>query len=134
MGIIDTSSDLHLYCVQFCYLNLLQQELFTIMKLWNTHHIRRTQSMMSPNGKPDVMYYMPEIYGAQDHIQPADANDVEFLSGLLTRDIPECNDNAKELFTILLHEGGKDLTTSMEEADDLLVYLLDTTENYLNDA
>ena len=89
-GIIDTSRKLDLQCVRFCYLELMRHELDTIKSLWNTHHIRPSRNEHFPSGKPDVMYYMPHLYGTTSFMQDIDREMADVLAQLLTREPNSC--------------------------------------------
>ena len=114
-------------------MHLLRTELRDIMQLWNTHYIRKSRNEDAPHGKPDIMYYMPELFGGRDCLLHVDEVEVAVasLSDLLTIPPPTCQDDYTELFRLLMTEGGMTPPTTIEEADDLLVYLLDSVEFYL---
>ena len=50
-------------CLQFCYTTLLQRELYEVSCLWNTHRIRPYPNQDTPAGKPDMLFFLPEITG-----------------------------------------------------------------------
>ena len=131
-GIIDTSNELHIQCVRFCYINLLRCELHMIRQLWNAHPIRKSRNAHVPHGKPDIIYYIPEIFGGRDLLCTFSGDELDVLSELLTRSAPDCHDLFHELFEILIEEGGQNMPTCLPEADALLVYLLDTAEFHIN--
>ena len=131
VGILDPSDDIHIQCVRYCYTHILQQELDTTRKLWNTHYIRKNRNLRSPSGKPDVIYHLPHRYGATDYLKPIDEECMGYLKdNLASKDIFLCETRAhEELFTLYLMEGNMSQPTNIEEADNLLVYLLDTIEH-----
>ena len=53
---------LHMECVWFVFSRFLQDQLDSILKQWNSHHIRRSQNH-TVSGVPDEMYYLPENFG-----------------------------------------------------------------------
>ena len=53
---------LHMECVWFVFSRFLQDQLDSILKQWNSHHIRRSQNH-TISGVPDEMYYLPENFG-----------------------------------------------------------------------
>ena len=53
---------LHMECVWFVFSRFLQDQLDSILKQWNSHHIRRSQNH-TISGIPDEMYYLPENFG-----------------------------------------------------------------------
>jgi len=44
-------------------MDILQKELNRIRMEWNQHQIRRNDHISVPCGKPDIMFYMPSLYG-----------------------------------------------------------------------
>ena len=53
---------LHMECVWFVFSRFLQDQLDSILKQWNSHHIRRSQNHKISE-VPDEMYYLPENFG-----------------------------------------------------------------------
>jgi hypothetical protein len=70
MGILDTTDNLHLECVRYCYFTLIRKDLNDVMSVWNSHRVRQCRFAESPAGKPDVLFYQPELYGASDFKVP----------------------------------------------------------------
>jgi hypothetical protein len=127
-GIIDTSKALDVQCIRFCYTNLLREELQNIAKLWNTHYVRCSQTHNTQGGRPDVLFYMPELYGKQDYLKDCDESDLTTLEELLAYDVPDCEEPYFELFTILMAESSKSSPQNLSDAADILVYLLDSVD------
>ena len=50
-------------CIKFCSMGILQKELDEVKKIHNTHRIRPFPNQECPNGKPEIIYGLPEIYG-----------------------------------------------------------------------
>ncbi|KAK6189737.1 hypothetical protein SNE40_001736 [Patella caerulea] len=131
-GIIDTSKELDIQCILFCYIHLLHDELNEIVRLWNAHYIRKSTNPDQPNGRPDVLYYLSDQFGGIECLRPVCAEDLNNLSHHLTRDIPYTKESYRELFCIVMDDAGMSLPSSLEEAADLLVFLLDTVQNDIN--
>ena len=60
---LDLASELEMECLWFCFSQLLQTALDGIREHWNTHYIRRSRHD-TVNGRPDSLYYLPELHGA----------------------------------------------------------------------
>ncbi|XP_047246888.1 uncharacterized protein LOC124883696 isoform X1 [Girardinichthys multiradiatus] len=54
--------------IQFCFLNLIQDELDDVVHTWNSHKIRPSGGASS--GRPVVMYSFPELHRAEDRLKP----------------------------------------------------------------
>ena len=50
-------------CLAFCCTKQLQEELDTFKIYWNSHNIRPSRHSDSPDGYPDDVHDMPELYG-----------------------------------------------------------------------
>ena len=61
----DLTSKLEMDCLWFCFSELLQKILDEIREHWNTHHIRGSRHN-TVKGRPDSLYYLPELHGATD--------------------------------------------------------------------
>ena len=60
---------LHGECTWFCFAELIQHDLDFVQFHWNTHYIRRSRHETVP-GKPEELYYLPENFGASNHLHP----------------------------------------------------------------
>ena len=62
LGIVDASNEIHLQCIRFCFIPILNDT----EVLWNNHYIRATKYGKWIPGRPDVLYYTPAISGRRD--------------------------------------------------------------------
>ncbi|KAH3830618.1 hypothetical protein DPMN_103863 [Dreissena polymorpha] len=80
-GLLDTSDSVHLECIRYCFLLVISKDLNEVCNIWNTHCVRRNNRISFPAGKPEVLFFQPEVYGARDCIIPLvdnrELNDVE---------------------------------------------------------
>ena len=44
-------------------MGIIQEELNKVRQHWNQHRIRPTHNCEAPNGKPDVLYFLPHLTG-----------------------------------------------------------------------
>ncbi|XP_069126482.1 uncharacterized protein [Argopecten irradians] len=66
-GILDTTDEVHLQCVRYCFLQLVSKDLEDVVRHWNEHRIRPSRNADGPFGKPDVLYYQPEVFATKDY-------------------------------------------------------------------
>ena len=59
---LDTTSELQMECLWFCFSEVLQKELDEIKEHWNTHFIRKSHHD-TISGRPDSLYYLPQLHG-----------------------------------------------------------------------
>ena len=45
--------------VRFCFMEVIQQDLNLVQRLWNTHRIRPSAGAVCPAGVPDELYFLP---------------------------------------------------------------------------
>ncbi|OWF41011.1 uncharacterized protein LOC110463046 [Mizuhopecten yessoensis] len=65
-GILDTTDDVHLQCIRYCFLQLVSKDLEDVVRHWNEHRVRPSRNADGPFGKPDVLYYQPEVFATKD--------------------------------------------------------------------
>lgn len=59
---LDTTSELQMECLWFCFSKVLQKELNEIKEHWNNHFIRKS-GHDTISGRPDSLYYQPQLRG-----------------------------------------------------------------------
>ncbi len=128
VGIIDTSSNLHIECIRFLYMELLKNDLNLTMTHWNTHYLRRSRNSVSPHGKPDIMYYVPELYQTRSYLNVFDSESLDIISDILTRESDDCTWPYREIFQTVMEERLFSSPETLEEAAERLVTMLDIIE------
>ncbi|KAH3833149.1 hypothetical protein DPMN_014917 [Dreissena polymorpha] len=61
-GLLRIDDPVHLECLRFCFIPLIQRDLNSFTHLWNSHRIWQQRHVEAPNGIPMVIYYQPEAY------------------------------------------------------------------------
>lgn len=75
-GILELDNPVHINCLQYSHLPLLQRDLKTEQTVWNTHDIRKQRNAPGPFGKPDLLFTSPPTgYGNVLHIVDPDLLD-----------------------------------------------------------
>lgn len=69
-GLFLTGDVLHVECIWLCFAELIQHDLDFVKFHWNTHYIRHSRHETAL-GKPEELYYLPETFGASNHLHPA---------------------------------------------------------------
>lgn len=128
-GIIDTSSVCDVECIRYCYMDLLRRELNTVLQEWNTHHMRRTSHFDSaPFGKPDIMFYFPQLFEARSYLQPFYNRSFTTLSAIACELQPDCLSDFQRAFDDIVTTGQLSKPQTLREASILLVTLLDAID------
>ena len=67
-------------CLQFCFMHIIQQELDSIKREWNTHRIRVSKDRLVSAGIPEEFFFLPQVHGMTcDLITHAGTRDLTFL-------------------------------------------------------
>ena len=78
-GVVDTSSNISMECLWYYFNKVLQAELTPAKELWNTHRVCKSRNN-TVTGRPDSLYFLPEIHGARDCLFEVPAAEAEFGS------------------------------------------------------
>ncbi|XP_063063721.1 uncharacterized protein LOC134456267 [Engraulis encrasicolus] len=94
--------------VQFCFLKIIQDELDTVVQMWDSHRIRPGRNGRDLyHGKPAMMYNVPELYHAQDYLHPVEVDKINTILGedicQWKTDIP-CDIDLHDLCLLVMEE------------------------------
>ena len=64
---LETTSVLDMECLWHCFSSVLQNELDEVKEHWNTHYIRKSRHD-TINGRPDSLYFLPELHGGASNL------------------------------------------------------------------
>lgn len=81
-GVYADHDPLHQECLKFCFMNVLRNELNSIAKMWNVKDIHVKKNAQLFGGKPDVMYFLPDVYGKRNYLVPTNEDDVQICRDL----------------------------------------------------
>ena len=62
-GCFEPGNFIHVCCLQFSFMVLIQQELDLVATEWNSHRIRKNRMAECPSGVPDELYFLSEFSG-----------------------------------------------------------------------
>lgn len=114
----------HVECLRFCFMDILQQELQSAAKLWNIHRIRPSTNKESPPGRPDVLYCFPQISGTDDFKIDVSVDDLEICAEVCSASITYSTE-ISELAQIIMNENGLHTPCTPQEAKSLYLTLID---------
>ena len=72
LGILDNGDPLHIYALRFCFMDLIEADIHRCAKEWNEHRIQPRKNREGPAGKPNLLFFHPELVEATTHSFPAD--------------------------------------------------------------
>ena len=65
-GLINTGDPIHIQCLRFCFMGLINDDLKRVAREWNTHHMLVKKGQEGPGGIPDMLYFVPQQFEASD--------------------------------------------------------------------
>ncbi|CAH3142933.1 unnamed protein product, partial [Porites evermanni] len=87
--------------LKFCFIPIIRRELRLVSERWNTHHIRRQRQCNVEGGKPDVMFFTPEVYGKQDYLVNVDKDDMIACKEMQAENCADYNEDIEELVRLI---------------------------------
>ena len=107
-------------------MKIIQNELYQVLKQWNTHCIRPSTNLESPSGRPDTSYFLPEVNDTRDYAPIVDDDDIEIAEEMccLQNPVNGCEPEFNELATIIMEENGLNMPETCEEAQIVYIELL----------
>ena len=63
-------------CVRYCSIDLVREDLDSILSDWNTHIISGNSRSVGPCGRPDSMFFLPHFFNATDFSTDVSEDDV----------------------------------------------------------
>ena len=106
---------------------IIQEQLSKAAKLWNLHRIRPSTNPESPPGRPDMLYFPPEICNTQDYKTVVTVDDVELVEetcGLQNVQLP-CSLEFISLAEIIMRENCLMMPSNANNTKALYIELLD---------
>ena len=110
-------------------MSILQKELTYIANEWNRYLLSPNRNSRS-SGTPDVIYFLPHLYGTIDHMISIDTAETdEFID--ITSAVPsDFSDELGEFAGTLMNENNMEMPHDASSAFDLYLYLLSKIEEY----
>ena len=78
----DVTNHVHVECLRYCFMDVIQTELDRIVQHWNLHEIRSQRYSDIPSGRHGLLYYVPEIFGGRDYGHHVDLDNLEICLDL----------------------------------------------------
>ena len=118
-------------CLKFCYNNIIKDELYKVARHWNIHCIRPSTNAESPSGRPDTLYFLPEVNETRDYKTGASVADIDVAEEMCCMQNPPngCEPEFNELAAIIMRENRLQMPTTVDEAEQLYVELLHQIES-----
>lgn len=132
VGLYCDDNLLHVECLRFCFIPLLQQELNRVAQHWNLHKIRPSFNQESPPGRPDVLYFLPELHGVSSYLKSIDDDELLVAEELYCENhIIQADETFVELAQMIMDYNSLQIPRTSVEASDLYSELLYHIENMI---
>ena len=95
------------------------------------HRIRPSTNLESPSGKPDLLYFLPELTGVQDYCTPIDMDEIE-IAERMCAERPQakgCCPAFQGLAEMIMEDEKLDMPTTIDDARQLYLVLLDLIDD-----
>ncbi|KAJ8040865.1 hypothetical protein HOLleu_15291 [Holothuria leucospilota] len=129
LRLLERRSTVYLSPFSFCNMcavtgnsvNLIfQNELNEVADLWNMHHIRRCRNAIAPNGRPRLMYDLPNQFGGTDHLQNVSRQQVRLCKDECTfRGRLPCDETVFEIACTIMAEHNISPPKDTKEAEEI---------------
>lgn len=131
-GIYSDDDPVQVECLKFCFMPLIQEELDRVAVHWNLHKIRPSSNEESPSGRPDVLYFLPELSGSRSRIQEINMDDIEDIQDMLNNHthVSRSVDFA-ELANLIMEDEGLSMPETADEALELYALLVSSINDLM---
>ena len=109
--------------MQFCFMDILQDDIDRCARKWNDHRMRPTANSECPHGKPNILYLLPQENGTHDFKSFVPEEDITWAESLSKEVNSKTGDDDDTFFENILHRNGFTLPTNWEEAVKLYLHL-----------
>lgn len=122
-GFFDGTYGVHVDCLRFAFMELVQQDLNRVVTEWNSHFLRSSRRF--PGGHPNELYFLPELHGTEDYLLAVSNGDIAVANEYVEEPAPPASLEFLQLAEFLLRERALQMPSSIEEAIKLYLTLVD---------
>lgn len=137
-GLYNDGNIIHVNCLKFCFMPLLQEEVSRCAELWNLHRIRpQSLNYDSPSGRPDILYFLPELKGRVNYVHEVTLDDIEVAEEVISERQRRMGTGAnsfqifEELAKMIMEDDGLSSPNNPDEALQLYTDLLEHIETLI---
>ena len=125
VGVYCADDPLHEECLRFSFMPLIQEELNRVAQHWNLHRIRPSLNQESPPGRPDVLFFLPELQETITYLHTVDEDAILVGKDMCCdNQISTSRDRFAELAEIVMEENNLQMPGTPMEASVLYRELL----------
>ena len=121
IGALDTGNHLHILALRFCFMDLIERDIQRCAEEWNRHVISRSRRCDGPHGKPNMMYFNPQMFDSQSYGFPLHFDIIDPVSSELDKD-ENIQAQQDPDFVALMHKAVPDWTLPLDVQEGLGLY------------
>lgn len=127
-GAYDPGNEIQRWLFQYCFMDVIQRDLDAVVAFWNAHSIRKQNMAECPNGRPDILYFLPYRHGTRNYSEKPAHGDLCFVERFVKEQSKTGNNEFEEILSTIVAE--HDLDYPLDWKDGLILYfrLLHITE------
>ncbi|CAC5373115.1 unnamed protein product [Mytilus coruscus] len=117
--------------IRFCFMNLIQDELKIVVRTWNSHKLRSMKNVMTPCGRPELMYNLPELCGADNYLYVVKEAEIVVCEQACTKTSIIYDQNVFDLCIYEMEENNWTEAACASEGTDLYLLLRPIIRNFV---
>ena len=98
--LLDTSDQVTLDCLRYCFMEIIRNDLKSIKNDWNNYLISKSRNG-GLSGRPNCMFFLPHLYDSENFLAPLDKEGINEFHPILYHDLKDYSDEFAELVRIL---------------------------------
>ena len=110
-------------CLWYCFQGVLEAEFDAVKERWNTHRIRKSRNDTVP-GRPDSLFFLPELHGTSDCGMPVNLTEVRYVTQHIIEDDSSQANDYQDYFNYARTSLSIPLPENWEEALSLYMKLM----------
>lgn len=131
-GLYNANDKIQVECLKFCFMGIIRYDLQRLARHWNTHKIRPVRNTESPNGKPDVLFFLPQLSGTVDYKCIVDLDDLDVAEECVREPQLRGSPEIMELASMIMEDRDLSFPENVNEArllyEELLLAISDITD------
>ena len=127
-NIFDNSNPMHIDCMRYCFMDIIQKDLNKLIDEWNSHRIRKQRRQVQ-HGKPELMYEIPNIFNARQCGLNIDIIKINQIKNIYCENIDIYNNKPfEELISDIMPEINK--PENPQQAKELFITIIEIINHY----
>ena len=131
--LLDAANPLIAECVRYYFMDILRQELHEVAILWNQHQLSPSRGSLLPHGRPDALYFVPELFNCISHKKPLGESELKEFEDPSFQQV--ASDNCEEFKefaeTVLVRNGQSIKPKNVKEGLEMYFFLLEEINKHL---